>query len=351
MSRSPLFVSRPPRISRLRLAAVPAASLAVSITLLVAPADAAPLQAPSNADATSSTPAPLSSEARGAGRSVQDALDAYWTPARMAAATPARVPVTRRSAPGSTNATVGAPLTTAPASPAFAPTVAAAAQALLDGVDVAASPTVGRIFFHDPVDGRDHSCSGSALNSVTKRLVITAGHCVHGGEDGEPMEDWIFVPFYDHGDEPYGSFAARTYRTFDAWREDSSDQHDVAMVTTWSNEFGQLLVNAVGGNGLSVNYPKKIYLTALAYPADPPYDGAWQHYCRGTTKTVIDGRIRLECGFTGGASGGPWLRAYSDSTKVGYVNGVFSTLASSGWNRSPYFDTKIMTMYENTVDD
>ena len=225
------------------------------------------------------------------------------------------------------------------------------ADGAAERVDVASSHAVGKVFFTDPTDGEDYVCSGGALNSVTKRLVITAGHCVHGGEDGEPMDNWIFVPHYDDGASPHGTFAARTYRTFEAWREDSSDEHDVAMVTTSTNEFGDLLVNEVGGHGLSVNFSKKLFLTALAYPASGIFDGESQFFCTGTTKTVIDGRIRLDCGFTGGASGGPWMRNYSDSTRLGSVNGVFSTLASSGWNRSPYFDTKIKTMWENSVDD
>jgi V8-like Glu-specific endopeptidase len=207
------------------------------------------------------------------------------------------------------------------------------------------------VFFFDPEDGRNHSCSGSALNSASKRLVITAGHCVHGGEGRSYMQNWVFVPYYDHGDRPYGTFAARTYRTFDAWRNDSSWHHDIAMVTTWMNEDGQRVVNAVGGNGLSWNYSKTIYLTILAYPAEAPYDGTWQQYCRGTTSIVYDGRISLKCGFTGGSSGGPWLRAYSDSTRLGYVNGVMSTLTSTGWNRSPYFDSKVKSMYDATAGD
>lgn len=33
-----------------------------------------------------------------------------------------------------------------------------------------------------------------------------------------------------------------------------------------------------------------------------------------------------------------WLRNFDNNTGLGSVNGVTSTLATGGWNRSPYFD-------------
>lgn len=56
-------------------------------------------------------------------------------------------------------------------------------------------------------------------------------------------------------------------------------------------------------------------------------------------------------GFTGGSSGGPWLRAYNDSSGLGYVNGTMSTLTTTGWNRSSYFDSKVKSMFDATVGD
>ena len=48
------------------------------------------------------------------------------------------------------------------------------------------SKTNGKVFFHNQTDGKDYVCSGSSINSDSKRLVVTAGHCVYGapGNDG-----------------------------------------------------------------------------------------------------------------------------------------------------------------------
>jgi hypothetical protein len=55
------------------------------------------------------------------------------------------------------------------------------------GTNVVFTNTDGKVFFHDPSDGRDHACSGGAVNSGKKRLAWTAGHCVHGGSGKQWM--------------------------------------------------------------------------------------------------------------------------------------------------------------------
>lgn len=103
----------------------------------------------------------------------------------------------------------------------------------------------GKVFFTNASDGRNYMCSGSALNSSSKRLVITAGHCVHGGKDGTWHKNWVFIPDYHHGQRPYGTFQAKTFRTFNAWMEHGEGrlgfERDVAFVTTCTNESGKKL--------------------------------------------------------------------------------------------------------------
>jgi len=118
------------------------------------------------------------------------------------------------------------------------------------------------------------------------------------------------------------------------------------MVTLWPNEYGQRVVDAVGGNGMTWNIGKSVFLSVLAYPAMAPYDGGWQEYCSGDTRPYGAGQIDLRCYFTGGASGAAWLKDYNGN--VGYSNGVMSTLdPGTGWNQSPYFDDKARQIFED----
>ncbi|PJE94343.1 hypothetical protein CUT44_29280 [Streptomyces carminius] len=273
----------------------------------------------------------------------------YWTPERMAKAVPADEPAadlpgTAEPAPAGRPADTSGPAGSTPPAP---PAVERGddAAVLLDE-----TPAVGKVFFTNPVDGRDYVCSGSALNSPSKQMVLTAGHCVNTGGNGSTagqwMENWTYVPRYRDGSAPFGSFAAKEYRSFNGWVNDSSFAWDAAMVTTWPSG-GDKLVDATGGHGLSWNYDRAQAVTVWGYPVDRD-SGQVQWWCSGTTERVgiLDGRIQIKCDFGGGSSGGPWLREYSDSSGLGYANGVMSTVNDAGWNRSPYFDDNIKAMFD-----
>ena len=131
-----------------------------------------------------------------------------------------------------------------PAPPAEAPAgTQAPASAESSPVEAGDSPTNGKVFFRNQQDGRDYVCSGSAVNSASKRLVITAGHCVHGGPGETWHANWVFVPGYDHGPGPEATFAAASFRAFDEWITHGASgrgfSSDVAFVTTQDNENGE----------------------------------------------------------------------------------------------------------------
>jgi len=123
------------------------------------------------------------------------------------------------------------------------------------------------------------------------------------------------------------------------------------MVTTDADPSGELLVNVVGGNGLSWNYSTSLAMTLLAYPAESPFDGTWQEYCQGTSAQAEDGGLLLQCSFTAGADGAAWLRAFNSTLGLGYVNGTLDAFLAQGWDHSPYFDESIKTMFDATADD
>jgi V8-like Glu-specific endopeptidase len=316
------------------------------------PAQAAPSTAATGASSTVATATGAAGAVR-SGREAADLATGYWTAARMKAAVSADV-----LAPASTTAAAAAvptakPTTVPSAGPlkALRPTAARSADARALAVN--ASATVGKVFFTNPSNGGGYVCSASTVNSGSKLLVMTAGHCVHGGRGGQWMQNWIFVPLYNYGSEPYGRWSAKYLTSFNGWINDSSLDRDVGWVTVWPNGAGQRVVNVVGGNGLSVNYSYEQAITILGYPAEPPYDGGAQWACQGTTYRpgtwpFQENKIALNCGLTGGSSGGPWLRVYDGS--LGALNGVMSTLNSSGTNKASYFDTAVLDIYNSVAN-
>ncbi|GAA4669219.1 peptidase [Streptomyces chumphonensis] len=321
--------------------------LSTAVTLLVVATSSAfahtpPAETkPSTPGATTTSLAATSEGARVNSTSGGEAVEHYWTPERMRDARPVSVDAAGHGESGHERRQEPQASGTAGSTPPAAPASGEIRTALYE------TSVAGKVFFTDPSDGRDYVCSASALNSASKQMVITAGHCVHGGDGGDWMRNWAYVPRYRDGNRPYGTFAAKEFRAFNGWINNSDLDWDVAMVTTWPRD-GDKLVNVTGGNGLSYNYSREQDVTVNGYPGDRD-NGQRQWYCTGTTErvSVFDGKIQLRCDFGGGSSGGPWMRKFDDASGLGYTNGVTSTVNSDGWNKSPYFGDSVKQMFDD----
>lgn len=265
-------------------------------------------------------------------------IEAYWTPERMRAARPVEKPLPiedpaleLRDRPGR----VGTPRSAAvPAGPETSGTQGIQA--------VNASPGVGKVFFTDS-DGDDWVCSGSTINNPTKNMVSTAGHCVHEGDGGEWMENWAYVPLYNYGAAPHGVWAAKSFTSVKGWTKWGYSWWDFGFATMWTNN-GVKLVHKTGGQGISFNYGKWISVTLLAYPSAAPFDGGWMQYCQGSMYPKGFQQVGFNCLLTGGASGGPFLRAWDNDLKFGYTNSVIAW-GPDDKNFGPYFDNDVLDIY------
>ncbi|BAL90199.1 hypothetical protein AMIS_49790 [Actinoplanes missouriensis 431] len=271
------------------------------------------------------------------GRAVRNASDvsavtAFWTPERMASAVsldlhrdrdPGRK---RRAKPTGTRGSV------APAAPRNRNRV----------VDQAAA--VGKVYMTTPAGPR--VCSASALNSASKRLIITAGHCLHGGAGGRWYADIMFVPALRHGVEPYGRFVASYLTANAAWIADGNPDEDMAIAVMHNGGvYGAKVVDTVGGMGLQWNWGYAVDVTILGYPADG-YPGDVQYSCQSRTWHAGGRQVRAWCAMTGGSSGGPWLRDYNGGTGLGYVNSVVSHRDGDARQMDgPYFDNDIENLF------
>ncbi|GAA1029326.1 MULTISPECIES: trypsin-like serine peptidase [Amycolatopsis] len=202
--------------------------------------------------------------------------------------------------------------------------------------------TAGKVFFHNPGDGKDYVCSGSIVNSPAKNMVVTAGHCAY--EDKKWMEKFTFVPGYHNGDSPYGRFVSYNLGTLKGWSDGNSWGYDTAIAVVGKNSEGRTLVDAVGNfaNGLQVGGPYERDVTIIGYPADK--DGGREQYnCQGKTakaSVFFPNQVTIGCALGGGSSGGPWLVDYQDKpdgTGVGLVHGDTSNGDIFHNLRSPYF--------------
>ena len=258
----------------------------------------------------------------------------YWTPERMRAA----VPLDMRTADASAlRATIPAG---EPAS--VAPTAFPHGGGPWTGGGAVVT-TAGRVFF--TYQGRNASCSGNAVTSANKSTVITAGHCVK--LDGAYHANVAFVPAYNNGNAPYGTWNARRTLATPQWDATEDINYDIGAIVVGQLN-GQSLTDVVGSQGIAFNQPRAADTYAFGYPAAAPYDGTTLIYCSGRTfNAFLSNGLGMTCDMTGGASGGPWFRSFSEATGTGTLNSVNSYKINiiPTWMFGPYFGTDAQNLH------
>ena len=87
---------------------------------------------------------------------------------------------------------------------------------------VAADPRIGVVFFGNTPY---HTCSGTVLDTPTKDLVITAGHCVLG-----PGFGISFAPGYDDGASPHGDYNVAQIYQDPRWVQGKDPRFDYSVL-------------------------------------------------------------------------------------------------------------------------
>ena len=194
--------------------------------------------------------------------------------------------------------------------------------------------TTGKLFFTE--NGGRYTCSGSAIANGSYNIVLTAGHCVHGGGAGQTfVTDWIFYPQYgaNPSNPPFGGWTGTDLFTTSLWATDPQgdgfdDDAGFAVVT---NGAGGTLAGALGALPsitFGAQSPATVQ-TSFGYPASKKYNsGNVLTYCQGPTKLTYDSAdtYGMSCDMTGGSSGGPWFTGFNGST------GTITSLNSYGYS-------------------
>ena len=200
----------------------------------------------------------------------------------------------------------------------------------------AVARTTGRVFF--TLDGVDYACSGSTVGGATANVVVTAAHCVTDGAGGWAV-NWMFIPGYNGGREPYGSYPARTFFVSGRWAAGADENDDIAFVDVRTAKVGgvsRAVGNVVGSQPISFGARGRSAVV-FGYPAQAPYTGRQLDYCQGpvTPDPYGTADAGIACAMTEGDSGGPWLSGFNAATGTGTITGVTS-FKYSGQARTLY---------------
>ncbi|MFC5634418.1 trypsin-like serine peptidase [Streptomyces bullii] len=244
------------------------------------------------------------------------------------------------------------------------------------------APTAGKVFFDSPEGTM--VCSATVVQDPAhpgkSNLVWTAGHCVHAGKKGGWYRNIAFVPSYnDKGMSsaqlqdaareevaPYGVWWGDWAQTSDQWIEQggatggdgASYDFAVIHVTPEEGSGGKSLEETVG-SALPVDFkapavPQVKSVTAIGYPAAPPYDGQTLYRCqdrpgRLSLSASDPTMYRIGCSMTAGSSGGGWVATGSDG-KPALVSNTSIGPVTSGWLAGPRLGAEAKGVYDGVSE-
>jgi V8-like Glu-specific endopeptidase len=230
--------------------------------------------------------------ARAAGQSEAARTARYWTAARMRATPPLDAGLTDRLTALASFAQVAEPTV-----PPFA--------------------VNGRLFVRQ--GEKRGFCSATAIDTPSRKLVLTAGHCVNSGpEPPNGQSIWSsfleFVPAYSGGAAPFGAFIAHRRSVFALrqWVKFGNPNFDVGALVTAPNAEGVDVADAVGGGAaIAADLSRRQDFQTFGYPGNSRWmQGCESPYVGDDSLTYrIPGppTIAIRCHWVPGASGGGWL--------------------------------------------
>jgi V8-like Glu-specific endopeptidase len=272
---------------------------------------------------------------------------ARFAPAALAAAAalllpspaPAASPLTRVLRP-SESATAPLRVPGRPPAPRFRAGGAGASSVRVADGSAEGTRTNGKILATDPRTG-PYSCSGTALNTPSRSIVLTAGHCVT--ERGSAGHQMSFIPAYDHGSRPFGTFKVEAFYVMPQWRRRGNPDFDLAALRVRANRLGRL-VDVVGARGYATSLSRLAAFQIFGYPAARA-GGEELRSCRAhglgsdrlTMRFAGPPTMPASCDMAAGSSGGGWL---FDGQHLGGVTS-YSYQGRATQLFSPYFGPEV----------
>ncbi|WP_044883408.1 hypothetical protein [Frankia torreyi] len=310
----------------------------------IAGPDAGPVRpADPAAEITQGRPAPLS--APGAVTAAeQRAVERYWTTERRDRAFGSHT--TDRADANAGAAAAGTPFADDP-SPGLSSTPPPPSDGTPYTRGGLVTATTGRLF--TTIGGADFACSASVVTSPVRDLVVTAGHCLHGGTGAQFAQQVAFVPGYVDGTMPYGIWTARRLTVTPGWASGSSFDVDAGFAL-FNTHGGRHIEDVVGGQGIAFGLPNTYPQYSFGYPRLLPYDGNQLIYCAGPGSADPYGgpAIGVHCRMTAGASGGPFITGFGRlGPGHGWIDGVVSYAYAGSTDRlyGTHFGEAVKLLY------
>jgi len=272
-----------------------------------------------------------------------DEVTAFWTPERLQAAEAllAAVPESDLRAAGADERVLEKRIST----PLFT-----SSRIVPQTADTAYPySTVGRLTFTIPGQGTA-SCSAAVIN---RRLVLTAGHCVHRGSEDTLgfYSNFMFTPAYRNGAAPFGTWTATAYSVTGAWAAGKGiypNPGDFGVLEI-ADQGGKRIGDVTGWLGVLPNHLFPNIVTMLGYPSNID-GGKLMHQVVSQGIGPTGARTYAYGSDMKGAGGGPWVQSFGipgtgQSGPFNVIVGVTSfEVAGANEVSSSTFDAKVLAL-------
>ena len=195
---------------------------------------------------------------------------------------------------------------------------------------------VGALFVRAP--GGNHFCTAGVVGSPGKDLLITAAHCINGGNNSTGYRsDIVFIPDYRDGQEPFGVWEPAKLLVARQWADSSDPDYDVGFVVLKPHG-DRNIQEILGANRLGTDLRYQYLVHVTGYPAS----SSAPITCVNWTSRYSDTQLRFECaGYTGGTSGSPWVIRFSPRSHTGTIVGVIGGYQEGGGTASVSYSVRV----------
>jgi V8-like Glu-specific endopeptidase len=200
--------------------------------------------------------------------------------------------------------------------------------------------TVGKVFFTIPGQSGTFYCSAAVLRL---RIVITAGGCVHAGKASPGFYDnFVFVPAYRDGDEPFSAWEWSYVIVSTTWSQGGGklpNAADYALIEVEDQVYNGVLRKlgqVTGTLGYVTKKLKPNHATLLGYASN--FDGGQQLH-QVTAKdfkatSTATNTVEYGSDMRGGSQGGPLLQDFGDNAGLIKLIGILSYYPTSASSKT-----------------
>jgi V8-like Glu-specific endopeptidase len=190
--------------------------------------------------------------------------------------------------------------------------------------------TVGKLFFS--IGGSPFVCSGAVIQ---RRVVATAGHCVHSGTSAGFHGNFVFVPAFRDGTAPLLAWNWRYVATTNTWATGGGgvpNAADYGMIEFADQPLSpgapvSKLGNVTGWLGWQTVSLAANHTSKLGYPCNLDNCQKMQNVTSNSFRTTAPNNVEYGSDARGGSSGGPWVQNFATLAAGG------GTGSNTGLNR------------------